>query len=139
MLDFQLHERLAQDSYPLGILDSSQVLLMRNAHFPWLVLVPNSSEKELHHLPEPQQLQVLQQIRLLSRFVEENFPCDKLNVACIGNIVPQLHIHIIGRTRNDICWPNPVWGTREFKAYTTDEVTGVRQRLQTYLDQHATR
>lgn len=106
---------------------------MDNAHFPWLILVPETGESELHRLSRQQQTAVLEQINLLSRFVEENFTVEKLNIACIGNIVSQLHIHIVGRNSQDICWPNVVWGSGDHKAYQEQEVVTISKQLQ----QHA--
>ena len=65
----------------------------------------------------------------MSRFVEKNFSTDKLNIACIGNVVSQLHIHIVGRRKNDICWPGVVWGLKESKEYSAEEVNRIRGKL----------
>lgn len=133
MANFTLHEKLAADSYLLGKLDCNYLLLMRNAHFPWFVLVPETDKTDFHALNKDQQLLLLDQINMISRFVEDNFPTDKLNIGCIGNIVSQLHIHIVGRRKDDICWPNVVWGIQDFKEYKSDEVSIIREKLRQVL------
>ncbi len=129
----ELHTRLKQDTYYLGDFNSNAVLLMRNALFPWFIIVPDSAETEIHRLTENEQVKVLQQISAVSLFIENRFNVDKLNVAAIGNIVPQLHIHIIGRRKNDACWPGVVWGTDKFKNYEPDTVLNIRQQLASSL------
>ena len=130
-----LDPRLAQDTYVLGQLENSQLLLMRNALFPWFVIVPHTLETELYKLPDAQQAEVLRQINLVSRFVEENYSVDKLNIGAIGNIVSQLHIHIVGRKRNDECWPRVVWGVDQFVAYTRQQVAEVKDKLQGFVSE----
>lgn len=129
-MDFSLHPKLAEDSHYLGKLDNTSILLSRNAHFPWFLLVPQTRQRELHQLAPEQQNAVLEQINLVSRFIEDSFRVEKLNVACIGNIVPQMHIHIVGRNRDDICWPNVVWGIEQHKAYQEAEVHSIKMKLQ---------
>lgn len=132
-MTFTLHPKLAQNSHQLGKTDNSIILLSRNAHFPWFILVPETRESELHKLAQQQQSIILEQVNLLSRFVEENFSVEKLNIASIGNIVPQLHIHIVGRNSKDICWPSVVWGVKEHKEYTEGDISSIKQKLQQAL------
>jgi diadenosine tetraphosphate (Ap4A) HIT family hydrolase len=123
---FQLHEQLQKDCYVLGRLDASQVLLLDNALVPWFILVPETDAVEFHNLDSDIQLRVLQEINQLSAWVEQGFTVDKLNVAMIGNKVPQMHIHVIGRNRNDYCWPGVVWAATEKQPYQAAEVDRIR-------------
>lgn len=127
--EFALDHRLAEDSHLLGYFDSSILLLMQNALFPWFVLVPYSREIEFYMLDLELQINLLQQINMMSKFIEDNYPIDKINIASIGNIVSQLHVHIIGRSRSDACWPNVVWGAKEFEPYQPEQVAQIKQKL----------
>jgi diadenosine tetraphosphate (Ap4A) HIT family hydrolase len=133
MTTFELHPRLQQDCHRLGRLGSSLLLLMDNAHFPWFVLVPDTQAVELHELEHGQQLAVLEQINAIARFVQQQYRVDKLNIGCIGNVVPQMHIHIVGRRVGDVCWPNVVWGTAQRKPYSEAEVRAIRDTLRPAL------
>lgn len=110
--------------------DCSILLLMRNALFPWFVIVPMTAETEFHRLAHEQQLRLLRQINLVSDFVEQTFAVQKLNVAWIGNIVSQLHIHIVGRSAEDCCWPGVVWGVKQFEAYSDARVEDIKSAAQ---------
>lgn len=94
---------------------------MNNALFPWFILVPETDVVELCDLDPASQQILLEEINRLSRFVKESFPIDKLNVAAIGNVVKQLHIHVIGRRTDDPCWPGVVWGAGQSKPYSEVE------------------
>ncbi len=125
-MSFQMHEQLQKDCYVLGRLDASQVLLLDNALVPWFILVPETECTEFHTLDDALQLRILAEINQLSAWVEQNFAVDKLNVAMIGNKVPQMHIHVIGRNRNDYCWPGVVWAATEKQPYSPAEVDKIR-------------
>ena len=131
MKDFQLDDRLANDSIPLGELDLCLLLLMKNALVPWFILVPKVAEQELFQLSQDQQLTLLDEVNLISRFVSREFAPDKLNVAAIGNIVQQLHVHIVGRKKDDFCWPGVVWGAKQRQDYAPAQI----DRLKTLLFQ----
>ena len=124
-----LDTRLKADTYQLGEFDGSLLLLSKNALFPWFILVPATQEIEFHKLGTEQQSNTQQQINAVARFIETHFSPDKINVAMIGNIVSQLHIHIIGRYKNDACWPGVVWGTPHFKAYEAEEIGVIKNQL----------
>lgn len=128
-----LDPRLVQDTELLGYFEGSLLLLMRNALYPWFVIVPNTSETELYMLPEAQQAAVMHQVSLVSRFVVQTFAIDKLNVGAIGNLVAQLHIHIVGRRRDDECWPGVVWGRDPYIGYTTEQVTDIKGKLKAFM------
>lgn len=133
MSDFILHPRLADDCLVLGELELSLVLLMNNALVPWFILVPRVDEIELCDMQENQRTLLLKEIHLLSRHVKENFPVDKLNVAAIGNVVEQLHVHVVGRSRDDYCWPHVIWGAEGREAYEEQEVKRIVSVLQAEL------
>lgn len=123
MNEFHLHERLAAGSADLGRHGICRVLLKNQAHFLWIVLVPEVAKTitELHHLSEDDYRAVTFSMRAFSAFVEENFAVDKINVASIGNQVRQLHIHVVGRKQDDIAWPGVVWACSEKLPYEPAE------------------
>ncbi|MFO7831776.1 MAG: HIT family protein [Desulfuromonadaceae bacterium] len=128
---FSLDPRLAADCTILGSTGECELLLLNNRIFrPWFILVPYTREEELIDL-EPEMLhRVMQHMAELSRFVRREFHPDKINTATIGNVVSQLHIHIIARYHNDPCWPAPVWGyTDDREAYPAQEVNDIVSRL----------
>ncbi|HBH35047.1 MAG TPA: HIT family protein [Gammaproteobacteria bacterium] len=126
---FELDARLASDCLILGKLDCSLLLLMNNSLLPWFILVPLTQETEIYQLPREQQLQLLEEINMLSDFINSEFSIEKLNVAAIGNIVKQLHVHIVGRHSSDYCWPGVVWGADQSEPYTDTEVHRIRRSL----------
>jgi len=108
---FTLHPQLERDSFFVASLELSQLLLINNALFPWLVLVPRAPEaRELIDLQDGARHQLMDEISLVSRCMQSLFAPDKLNIAALGNQVPQLHIHVIARFAKDAAWPHPVWG-----------------------------
>jgi diadenosine tetraphosphate (Ap4A) HIT family hydrolase len=110
---FALHPQLKLDTFPVTDLKLSSVLLMNNRLFPWLILVPRIENiREIIELPEPKRGQLMEEIASVSSVMKSLFNPYKLNVAALGNQVEQLHIHVIARFREDVAWPNPVWGSR---------------------------
>ena len=122
MSGFKIAEQLAQDCHYLGKTQSSHILLMKNSLVPWLVIVPEVNESELFQIESSQQLQILQHINHISKVIKEEFKVDKINVASIGNIVKQMHIHIVGRFENDYCWPGVVWGATGKDEYDDESI-----------------
>lgn len=122
MNHFTLDTRLQNDCHILGKMDLSYLLLMNNSHFPWFILVPETDVVELCDLDPDSQHVLLDEINHVSRFIKNHFPIDKLNVAAIGNVVKQLHIHVIGRRTDDPCWPGVVWGAGQSKPYSEKEI-----------------
>ena len=103
---------------------------MRDANYPWCILVPDREGiTEIYQLSEADQQQLLRESSQLSRAMEAAFNPDKLNVAALGNVVPQLHIHHIARYRTDAAWPAPVWGRVAVKSYSEDELAAVVRSL----------
>jgi diadenosine tetraphosphate (Ap4A) HIT family hydrolase len=131
-MDFQLDHRLNKDCFTLAESEHSLWLLLNNSLFPWIVIVPKTEQTELYLLAASEQQSLTKQTNLLSEFVQQHFACDKLNVACIGNIVKQMHLHIIARTTNDPCWPGIVWGTSFKEPYQTHQVLKIQQQLQQF-------
>ena len=125
-----LHPQLAQDTHPVAHWPLCEVRLMDDANHPWLILVPRVAEAvELIDLDEERQAALLREITLASRALRAEFRPDKLNVAALGNVVPQLHVHVIARFRTDIAWPRPVWGTATAQPYTPEALVGRIERL----------
>jgi diadenosine tetraphosphate (Ap4A) HIT family hydrolase len=131
--DFTLDERLAQDCHLLAELPLCELLLMNNALLPWFILVPRVSVIEIHELPQDQQSGLLEEINLVSRFVQQTFAPDKLNTAAIGNIVRQLHVHVVARRYDDICWPDVVWGVQQREAYDQTALNAITRQLRAFL------
>ena len=115
---YELHPQLATDTHPLGALGLCELRLMDDANYPWLVLVPRVPEaRELVDLDAAQRHLLTDEIDLAARLLREAFRPHKLNVAALGNIVPQLHVHVIAREENDPAWPAPVWGRVAARPY----------------------
>ncbi len=107
---------------------------MNNSQVPWFILVPKTNEIELFKLSKSEQEQLQQEINLISKFVVNNFSkVTKLNVAAIGNMVSQLHVHIVGRNPSDYCWPNVVWGSKPDGSYSAGDVLEIKNKISTYL------
>ena len=108
---FTLDPRLETDTLPVGDLPLSSVLLMDDARFPWLILVPRRAAiSEITDLTEEDAQLLVSEIRLATRVMLDLSKPDKVNVGALGNVVPQLHVHVVGRFRSDPAWPGPVWG-----------------------------
>src|SRR5215468_10767369 len=110
MTGFTLHERLAADTVEIARWPLSLVLLMNAQQWPWLILVPQRRGlRDFHHLALADHAQLMSEIAQASQVLERLFQPDKINVAALGNIVPQLHIHVVCRHVSDPAWPRPVW------------------------------
>lgn len=135
MNDFELHPRLAEDCAPVVRLGLCQVLLMRDARYPWFILVPERRDiSEFYELSAPERAQLMEESTLLARRMVELFRPAKLNIAALGNVVPQLHVHHIARYTNDAAWPSPVWGRLPALPYApealTERIEAMRMALQ---------
>jgi len=131
-MPFELNERLAAGGFDFGTLGKCRVLLKDNALFPWFILVPEveTSIIELHQLEATDYASVMFTVRQISEFVENHFSPDKINVAAIGNIVNQLHIHIIARTKSDPAWPGVVWGCDSKQPYDKSSALEIHEAYQ---------
>ncbi|MCP3850342.1 MAG: HIT family protein [Gammaproteobacteria bacterium] len=127
MNDFKLDARLKNDCIVLSESEQFIVLLMNNSLVPWFILVPKTDKTELYELDDVTQLHLSNTLRQLSIFVNKSFQPDKMNVAAIGNIVSQMHIHVIGRYSSDPYWPGVVWGAAETKAYKTEQIESIKE------------
>jgi len=108
---WSLHPQLAADTVTVGDLALSRVLLANDANYPWLILVPRmAGVTELIDLDPNEQVQLLGEIDAAARALKAVAPFEKLNIAALGNMVAQLHVHVIGRRSTDAAWPKPVWG-----------------------------
>ena len=106
-----LHPQLAKDTIHIGDLPLSRVLVINDANYPWLLLVPRRiGVSEMIDLDEVEQAQLWTEIARTGRALKTVTECDKLNIAALGNVVPQLHVHVIARRQSDAAWPKPVWG-----------------------------
>ena len=112
-----LDPRIQNDTYLMGHFGGTAVLLMRNACYPWLMLVPDTEETEFHRLDEATQQQLMAQACQLAKVVEAWQVVDKMNIATIGNVVSQLHVHVVGRRKDDPSWPGVVWGAQAFNGH----------------------
>ncbi|OZY84657.1 HIT family protein [Cellvibrio mixtus] len=131
---FELHPRLAQDSVVIGEFELSLLLLSRDANYPWCILVPKREDVyEIHHLSEEEQLQLIRESCRLSEVMTSVFDADKMNVAALGNVVRQLHVHHIARFTDDPAWPQPIWGKLPAKDYTEADFAERIKRLQNAL------
>ena len=108
---WSLHPQLARDTITIGDLPLSRVLIINDANYPWLLLVPRHlGANEIVDLEEVEQAQLMTETTRVARALREITKCDKLNIAALGNVVPQLHVHVIARRKTDAAWPRPVWG-----------------------------
>lgn len=120
---FSLHPRLAADSHLLGDLSLCRVLLMNDSQYPWLILVPRRADlREVHELSEVDQQALLRESSWVSRRLAETLGATKMNVANLGNVVSQLHWHVIARFEGDPAWPGPVWGKHPARAYDDESL-----------------
>src|SRR5687767_15129359 len=115
---WSLHPQLAADAHSVGDLPLSRVLIIKDPNYPWIILVPRQPGlKEILDLDPAQQAQLMGEITRAGSALKEITACDKLNIAALGNVVPQLHVHIIARSRSDPAWPHPVWGKLKPRSY----------------------
>ncbi|MFT5604883.1 MAG: diadenosine tetraphosphate (Ap4A) HIT family hydrolase [Paracoccaceae bacterium] len=121
---FELDERLATDTCWLGDFPLCRALLMLDANYPWLILVPRRAGlKEIYSLSEQDQQQLMVESNAVAELMSEVFSADKMNTAALGNMVPQLHLHHIARFRHDAAWPKPVWGCVPLKHYENSRLS----------------
>lgn len=120
---WSLHPQLEKDTINIGDLPLSRVLVIKDANYPWLLLAPRRAEAvEIVDLDEVAQAQLMTEINRVARALQDVTKPDKLNIAALGNVVPQLHVHIIARRKNDAAWPRPVWGVVPALAHDPQEV-----------------
>ena len=116
---FSLHPQLQRDTWPICGVGLCQALLMNDARYPWVILVPKRNHiREIWELSSADQSALWQEVTRCAQHLQELTRADKMNVATLGNLVPQLHIHVIARTAEDSAWPAPVWGRGEAQPYS---------------------
>jgi diadenosine tetraphosphate (Ap4A) HIT family hydrolase len=126
----EIHPRLIADCIPLVRLPLCHLLLMNDSNFPWFILVPDREGiREIYQLDDADRAQLLRESCQLGEFLMRHFAGDKLNVAALGNQVPQLHLHHIVRHEDDPAWPAPVWGRLPPAAYAADAVDDIRAAI----------
>ena len=131
---FELDSRLQRDTVTLGNLPLCQVLLSRDANYPWCLLVPRrEAVREIHHLNEEDRLQLIRESCHLAEVMAAVFVPKKMNIAALGNQVSQLHVHHVARFENDRAWPQPIWGVVAAAAYSDAELAQRVARLRNAL------
>lgn len=134
MISFDINPRLEGDSYPVADLGLCAVRLMKDANYPWLMLIPRKADMiELTDLEPLERIVLMEEIGQVSDALKSVTNCEKLNVAALGNVVPQLHVHIIARFREDAAWPAPVWGAVQPIPYAKGDATKLISALQDVL------
>jgi diadenosine tetraphosphate (Ap4A) HIT family hydrolase len=119
---FDLHPQLVKDCAIVGELSISKLLLMNDANYPWFVLVPMRPDKrEWYELSDIDQQQLLREVNALAAFLQAETGALKINIGALGNMVPQLHVHVVARFQEDRAWPAPVWGKVPAVAYDADK------------------
>jgi len=127
---FQLDPRLEADTQLLGAFPLSLLLLSKDANYPWCILVPRrENRREIYQLDQADQQQLLHESCLLAETLSDLFGADKINVATLGNMVPQLHMHHIMRFEGDVAWPGPVWGAVVAATYPQQLLTETAERI----------
>ena len=131
---FILDKKLQQDSFFIADLELCKVLLMNDANYPWLILVPRQNNlKDIIDLSFDDQIILLKEINFVAEIFKKEFEFDKLNIANLGNVVSQLHIHVIARKKNDITFPKPVWGNAKALEYNGNNLTITLEKIQKYF------
>ena len=127
---FSLHPQLEKDCFFIEDWPVCRLVLMDDGRFPWFILVPRiTGARELVDLPEAEQMRVLNEINWLSKAIQKTLKPHKLNIAALGNMVPQLHIHVIARFEEDDAWPKPVWGEGRAIPYSKEKKAELIQQI----------
>lgn len=127
---FVLDQRLVQDTMPVGDFPLCRLLLSNDAQYPWFILVPRRTAiTEMFQLSETEQLQLWKETTALSSTLQHVFVADKMNVAALGNVVSQLHMHVIVRHKDDVAWPAPVWGKYPAVPYSAQQSSDIIARV----------
>ncbi|WP_019342524.1 HIT family protein [Stutzerimonas stutzeri] len=131
---FVLDARLERDTLAVGDFPLCRLLLMNDANYPWFILVPRREEvSELFQLDPADQQLLWQEATMLAEILKDTFGADKMNLATLGNVVSQLHVHVVARRQDDAAWPAPVWGFQPARPYNEAQLAVVRQKLKLVL------
>lgn len=134
MSNFSLHPQLEKDTGFIADLTLCRLLRMKDKHYPWLILVPRQADiREIIDLPLKDQQVLLSEITMVSRLIRDRLMPTKINVAALGNMVPQLHIHVIARFNSDIAWPKPVWGAHPALPFESAEWIAEIERWRAWI------
>ncbi|MCC7431825.1 HIT domain-containing protein [bacterium] len=134
---FELHSQLAKDCFVIGDFELCRLLLMNDSNFSWFILLPKRQNvSEIFELNETDQKQLLLESSFFSKKLVEHFKADKLNIAALGNVVPQLHVHHVVRYKNDLTFPSPILGKFPAKPYSNEEFDSLKQKLKNTLTQN---
>ena len=127
---FELDPRLAEDTEPVTELPLSRLRLMRDNRYKWVVLVPaRPGLREVHDLDRADRRRLMDEVTLTSRVLERLYAPDKINVGALGNIVSQLHVHVVARNEGDPAWPGPVWGHSAPEPHAPGDLAEIRDAL----------
>ncbi len=134
---FKLDAQLEADTLLLGHFPLCQVRLMKDAQYPWVILVPARAQvKEIFHLSESDQNQLIKESSYVSEKLADAFEADSMNVAALGNQVAQLHVHHVVRKETDACWPKPIWGASPIQPYSDEALEAMTARLSSMFAEH---
>lgn len=134
---FELDQRLANDTFEVCEYLDCKILVMNNATVPWFIIVPFTTKIEWYELDDSVQYNITKITNKLSKFLKKEYKVDKLNIATIGNVVKQMHIHIVGRFETDLAWPAPVWGNLEAKVYSEEQKVNLISRVSQFITEVA--
>jgi diadenosine tetraphosphate (Ap4A) HIT family hydrolase len=133
--EFTLDERLKVDTVPVASLALCDVLLMKDARYPWLIAVPREAGMvEVADLEDHAQQELWSEVNRMAKALREVAPCDKINIGALGNIVRQLHVHVVARREGDAAWPGPVWGSGLAEPYPNDQLQSLLALLRRQFD-----
>ena len=133
----KLHAQLEKDCIRLGEFKLCSLLILKDANYPWFILLPNRENiSELDQLSGDDQQQYMAESMFFSQCLQQVFQPDKLNIAALGNIVPQLHIHHIARFTSDACWPAPVWGAVAAIPYQDEQIKTIKNQIYKWLQKN---
>ena len=131
---FSINPQLEQDSIFLDRWTLCDVRLINDQQYPWILLIPRrEGVRDLHELTQEDYLQLMKESRRLSETMQTVFQSEKMNVAALGNVVPQLHLHHIARYQSDPAWPKPVWGVFPMQPYSNEQLQEIKEKLLPYL------
>jgi len=131
---FALDQRLQQDTLVIGDFPLCRLLLSNDSNYPWFILIPRiNGISEVFHLDVADQQKLWEETTGLAQLLNDGLGADKMNIGALGNVVSQLHVHVIVRKRDDVAWPAPVWGKHPARPYTQEQVAALRARLRELL------
>lgn len=135
-MSFKLDPKLEADTHFLGDFDLCRVLLMNDSQYPWIILVPRKEGAiEIFDLSDDEQHQLMLESNFLLEAMAKYFKADKMNVANLGNVVAQLHVHHVARFEDDASWPGPIWGASAPQAYGQSELQEMFEKVSAMLNQ----